>query len=418
MGPTQPVFDSTTATGYYNWPGNTLQSADNPLQVLNLAKSQGTTYRSVGNVQADYTLPFLAGLKATVNLGYDVAKITQQVFNPSALHGEIKSGQEGYGYRTDPTQLNTVLDAYLNYAAPLNAVPGNIDVTAGYSYAQSHTEFPSLTVTGLSTDILGINGFPTAQNTSPGSPNIQESKLISFFGRLNYNLNDRYLAGVNVRHDGSSRFGPGHAWGTFPAVSFGWRISEEPFMQGFKPVSDLKLRASWGKTGNQSFANYIQYVAYLYCNQQAQVQFGNQFVSTIRPGGVDRDIAWEQTSSYDVGLDYGLVGQRFSGSIDWYNKKTTGLIFVVLEPGQPVNSFFVCQQQYQNGKPVEGKYVSLADTIASSCDAASLRAYHDPAPKWILGHSSYLSYRNFDLSFTLRAWLGNYVHHKDRKSVV
>jgi len=207
---------------------------------------------------------------------------------------------------------------------------------------------------------------------------------------------------------------------------------------------------------------------------------------------VDRDIEWEQTSSYDVGLDYGLFGQRFSGAIDWYNKKTTGLIFVVptpagtnfsnfvtqnigsmknrgieaslsarvlqgdatglrwttdftvahntneltsisangaqqipvggvaggvgttievLEPGQPINSFFVCQQQYQNGKPVEGKYVSLADTIASGCDAASLRAYHDPAPKWILGHSSYLSYRNFDLSVTLRAWLGNYVYN-------
>jgi len=492
MGPTQPVFDSTTATGYYNWPGDNLQSADNPLQILSLAKSQGTTYRSVGNMQADYNLRFLAGLKATVNLGYDLTKITQQVFNPSALHAEIKSGEKGYGYRTDPTQLNTVLDMYLNYAASLNTVPGNIDVTAGYSYAQSHAEFPSLTVTGLSTDILGISGFPTAQNTSPGSPNIQESKLISFFGRLNYNLNDRYLAGLSVRHDGSSRFGPGHAWGTFPAVSLGWRISEEPFMKSFKPVSDLKLRASWGKTGNQSFANYIQYVAYLYGNAQAQVQFGNQFVSTIRPGAVDRDIAWEQTSSYDVGLDYGLLGQRFSGSIDWYNKKTTGLIFVVptpagtnfsnfvtqnigsmknqgieaslsarvlqgsasrlrwttdltvahntneltsisangaqqipvggvaggvgttievLEPGQPINSFFVCQQQYQNGKPVEGKYVSLADTIASGCDAASLRAYHDPAPKWILGHSSYLSYRNFDLSFTLRAWLGNYVYN-------
>jgi len=492
MGPTQPVYDSSAATGYYNWPGNNLTSADNPLQILNLAKSEGTTYRSIGNVQADYNLPFLAGLKATVNLGYDVAKITQQVFNPSALHAEIKSGERGYGYRTDPSQLNTVLETYLNYAAPLSKVPGNIDVTAGYSYAQSHAEFPSLTVTGLSTDILGINGFPTAQNTSPGSPNIQESKLISFFGRLNYNLNDRYLAGVSVRHDGSSRFGPSHAWGTFPAVSFGWRISEEPFLKAFTPISDLKLRASWGKTGNQSFANYIQYVSYLYGNGLAQVQFGNQFVSTIRPSGVDRNIEWEQTGSYDVGLDYGLFGQRFSGSIDWYNKKTTGLIFVVptpagtnftnfvtqnigsmknqgieaslsasllrggtsrlrwtadftvahntneltsisangaqriqvtgvaggvgttiqvLEPGQPINSFFVCQQQYQNGKPVEGKYVSLADTIASSCDAQSLRAFHDPSPKWVLGHSSYLSYHNFDLNFTLRAWLGNYVYN-------
>jgi TonB-dependent starch-binding outer membrane protein SusC len=490
MGPTQPVYDSTSATGYYNWPGT--PSADNPVEILNFAKAQGTTYRSIGNVQANYAPTFLGGVHANVNLGYDLTRVTSVTFNPSVLHSELRGGN-GFEYRADPNMLNTVLEMYLNYARPVNAVRGDVDLTAGYSYSQSHAEYPSLTLTGLSTNVLDINGFPQAANVTPGGPSIQDSKLISFFGRLTYNNSDRYLATVSVRRDGSSRFGPDNAWGVFPAASVGWRISRESFMQGIGGLSDLKLRGSWGKTGNQAFANYQQYVAYLFSNQQAQVQFGNQFISTIRPGAFDRNIKWEATSSYDVGLDYGFMDQKITGTIDWYVKNTSDLIFTVpacagcnfsnfyttnigsmrnrgtefslsaqmfnrsaglrwttdftaahntneltsinpaatgaqqilvggisggvgstiqvLEPGQPINSFFVCPQVYQNGKPLEGQFTSLAGTVVTACDARSLRAFHDPAPKWILGHSSYLSYGSWDMSFTLRAWLGNYVYN-------
>jgi TonB-dependent starch-binding outer membrane protein SusC len=493
MGPTQPVYDPNAPTGYYNWPGNTLQSADNPLQILNLAKNQATTYRSTGNAQAEYSVPFIQGLKGTINLGYDIAKVTQETFNPSVLHQEIKSGENGYDYRADNTLLNTILETYFNYATPLSGLPGNIDLTGGYSYAQAHGEYPSLTMTGLSTNLLGTNGVAPAQNVT-NFLFVEESKLISFFGRLNYNIGDRYLAAVSFRRDGSSKFGPGHQWGSFPAVSFGWRLSQEPFMQNFTSISDLKLRASWAKTGNSSFANYQQYAAFQPSNTGAQVQFGNTFVPTLRPAAVDPDIRWEATSGYDVGLDYGLFGQRVTGSIDWYTKKTTDMIFFtpiaagtnfsnflthnigsmrnrgiefsvsarvldrtdglrwtadftaahnsnellainpvagavqqilvggvaggvgttieVLEPGQPVFSFFVCQQAYQNGKPVENNYVNQADgTIVTGCSNTNRRAFHDPTPHWILGHTSHMTYRQFDLSFTLRAWLGNYVYN-------
>lgn len=492
MGPTQPVFDSTTTTGYYNWPGNSLQSADNPVQILNLAKSQGTTYRSVGNTQVDYSIPFIQGLKATVNLGYDVAKVTTETFNPSVLHQEIKNGENGFDYRNDNTELSTVLETYFNYATALSGLPGNIDVTGGYSYAKTHSEYPSVTLTGLSTNLLGTNGVPTAQNVT-NLLFVEESKLISFFGRVNYNIGDRYLAAVSVRHDGSSKFGPGHQWGTFPAVSFGWRLSEVPLFQRFTSLSDLKLRASWAKTGNASFANYQQYAAYQLSNSAAQVQFGSTFVPTWRPSAVDPDIRWEATSGFNVGLDYGLFGQRVTGSIDWYTKKTTDLIFntpiaagtnfsnflthnigsmrnrgielslsarvldrqgglrwtadftaahnsnellsinptagavqqilvggvaggvgtniQVLEPGQPVFSFFVCQQAYANGKPIENNYVQANGTVVTGCANTDRRAFHDPAPHWILGHTSRMTYRQFDLNFTLLAWLGSYVYN-------
>jgi iron complex outermembrane receptor protein len=488
MGPTQPVMDASTVTGYYDWPGNAVQSADNPVAILNLASALGTTYRSVGNARAEYSLPFIEGLEADVNLGYDVTKVTQKTFNPSTLHGESKSGEGGYAYRADRSQLNTVLESYLNYAHPLEVVPGNVDVTAGYSYAKSHGENPSFTATGLGTNLLTIDGFPPAQNMSPFL-DIQDSKLISFFGRLNYNLNDRYLVSLSVRRDGSSRFGKSNAWGTFPSAAVAWRISEEPFMSGISALSDLKIRASWAKTGNQSFSNYQQYATFQLGNPQAQVQFGDQFVSTARPSAVDPNIKWEETRSWDLGLDYGFLDQRFSGSIDYYRKNTDDLIFTVpvaagtnlsnflttnigsmknegvelslsarvldggerrigwtadfnashntneltrinpyagpaqqiltglvaggvgtfiqvLEPGEPINSFFVYKQKYQNGKPVEGEY-----DILPGDSAVQRRAFHDPAPKWILGHSSYLTYGKFDLSFTLRAYLGNYVYN-------
>ena len=491
MGPTQPIMDQSTTTGYYDWPGNTLQSPDNPVAILHLASALGTTYRSVGNARAAYSLPFIEGLKANVNLGYDVTKTTNRTFNPSTLHAESKSGEGGFQYRADGSQLNTVLDTYLDYAAPIDVIPGNVDLTAGYSYTRSHSEYPSVTATGLGTDLLGVSGFPTAQNVSP-SLTAPESKLISFFGRLNYNLNDRYLVSLSVRHDGSSRFGENHAWGTFPAAAVAWRISGEPFMSGLSALSDLKLRASWAKTGNQAFADYQQFSSFLVGNSQAQVQFGDQFISTVRPSAVDPNIKWEETRSWDIGLDYGFLDQRFSGSIDYYRKNTDDLIFTVpvaggtnlsnylttnigsmknegveaslsarildvgehrigwtadfnashntneltkinpfageaqqiltglvsggvgtfiqvLEPGQPINSFFVYKQKYANGKPVEGEYDNLGGDATINAD--DRRAFHDPAPKWILGHSSYFTYGKVNLSFTLRAYLGNYVYN-------
>jgi iron complex outermembrane receptor protein len=483
MGPTQPVTDPASTTGFYNWPGNSLQSADNPAEILGLATDKGTTYRSIGSVLASYRMPFLEALTANANLGFDVTEVNRSTFNPTALHSQLKAGTGGTLFTTNPSQLNAVLETYLNYVTSLPVLPGSVDLTGGYSYSRSHGEFPTLNESNLSTSLLGANGIPAAQ-TVRNTLNIQESKLISFFGRLNYNVNDRYLASLSLRRDGSSRFGAPNAWGNFPAVAVAWRVSQEPFISKHSSVSDLKVRASWGITGNQQFANYQQYAAYTLGDAQSQVQFGNTFVSTIRPAAVDPNIKWEQTKSYDVGLDWGFHDQRISGSIDWYNKSTSDLIFTVpvaagsnfsnflttnigsmknsgvevaldvrvidggrngfrwttnfnaahntneltsinpsaggaqkiltggiaggvgttievLQPGKPINSFYVFTQTYDaSGKPLQGKY---SDSIP--------RPFHDPAPKWNLGHTSALSYGKWDAGFTLRAWLGNYVYN-------
>ncbi len=503
MGPTQPVMDAANPTGYYEWPGNTLQSADNPVAILGLATDQGRTDRSVGNIQAEYDVPFVGALKAHLNLGYDLTNAQRETFSPRQLHSQLKAGGGGNVYRRNPSMLNKVLETYLNYAAPLGSLPGWVDLTGGYSYTDSHAEYPWFSASGLSTDLLNVHGVPGSQ-TSQNVQDIQESRLISFFGRLNYNLDDKYLLGVSVRRDGSSRFGPGNAWGVFPAASVAWRISEESFF-GDNIFSDLKLRASWGKTGNQSFANYQQYSTYLVSNDQAQVLFGDEYVSTIRPSASDPGIKWEETRSWDIGLDYSLFDGRLSGAIDYYVKDTEDLIFTVpvaagtnlsnflttnigsmknnglelsvsgdmmrsdadglnwsasfnasrntnelvsinpfagsaqqilvggvaggvgtliqvLEPGTPINSFFVYEHKRNaDGSPVwadtngdgtineQDLYVDQdGDGVVNVADR---RAFEDPAPKWIIGHTSNMTYGAFDLNFTLRAYMGNYVYN-------
>ena len=502
MGPTQPVADPTTSTGFYDWPGNKLTSADNPIAILELATDRGTTYRSVGSLQSAYRMPFMENLRGHVNLNYDVTRADRQTFTPSVLHSQKKSGQNGSDFRSNQSQTNTTLETYLDYAGRLSSVPGTFDITGGYLYGQSHAEYPWYLATGLSTDLLEGNGVAAAR-TIQNFQDIQESLLISFFGRVNYNFEDRYLLGASVRRDGSSRFGPSNAWGTFPAFSVGWRLSEEDFMRDVGTFSDLKLRASWAKTGNQAFANYQYFATYVLGDAQTQARFGNEYVATFRPSAYDPRIRWEETRSTDIGLDFGFMNQRITGTLDWYEKQTDDLIFnvpvaagtnlsnflttnigsmkntgtefsisagvlrgtrglnwtadftaarntnelisinpifgsdvsrqriptglvaggvgtfiQVLQPGQPVNSFYVYQHRRgADGRPVfaEGTGADTAMYVDQNDDGKINQddrvPYKQPAPKLMLGHSSYFSYGKFDLSASLRAYYGNYVYN-------
>ena len=507
MGPTQPVHDEASPTGFYEWvTTNKLTSADNPLAILELTRDEATTYRSFGNVRADYQLPFLQGLKANLDVGYDAGFAEREIFSPRLLQ-QSQNAAGGSDFRSSPTRVDAVLETYLTYAAPLGRSYGTIDVAGGYSASRSYGEYPEYRATDLSTDVLGGNGVVTAGSTQ-NTKSIQESKLVSFFGRLNYNYNDKYLASFTIRQDGSSRFGEGNEWGTFPSVAIGWRLSQESFLRNSSLFSDLKLRASWAYTGNQAFDNYQQYSTYLVGDAQSQVQFGNEYVSTIRPSAVDPNIRWEATNAYNLGLDFGLWSQRVSGTLEFYTKNTDDLIFTVpvaagtnlsnflttnigsmknkgfefslsarilgsagdglawtadfigshntneltsinpvfgenvasqrilvgdvaggvgtriqvLQPGIPINSFFV----YQHKRGADGKPLyedTNGDNTINERDlyedlngdgnvnVDDRRPFNDPAPKWIFGHSSYLSFKKFDFGFTLRAYTGNWVYN-------
>lgn len=503
FGPTQPMRDADRPTGFYEWPDPL--GPNNPLAELALVSDEGTTYRSVGNIQGEYRLPFLEALTATVNAGYDVTSAERRTFSPSTLQSQLEQGLGGTVNRQNPSVTSTVLEAYLNYATPVGGLGGTVDVTGGYSYESSRGDSASFLAQGLSTDLLGPDGVPAAELEEPFL-SIQESRLISFFGRLNYTLNDRYYATFSVRRDGSSRFGPDNAWGTFPSVAVAWRLSQEPVMERLTALSDLKLRASWGKNGNQAFANYQQFTTYVVGDGQSQAQFGDEFVATVRPSAVDPNIKWEETTSFNLGLDFGLFENRLTGSIDYYDKDTDDLIFTipvaagtnlsnfvttnigsmnnrgveltlnagildgrngslrwealfnaahntnelvhvnpiaggseqilvgevaggvgtriqVLQPGHPINSFFVYRHKRgPDGRPIyedtNGDDVineqDLYEEHGGDADVINQDdrvPFHSPDPDWILGHTSDIAYRNLDLSFTLRAYLGTYVYN-------
>lgn len=328
FAPTQPIFDEASPHGgFFEW-YDYQQAVNNPVAELALVIDEGTTYRSVGDIEGELAMPFLERLTGTVRLGYDVTKTDREIFRPSFLRGEAEGGTPGFVSRADNTAVNLLLDAFLNYGHRFDDLATDWDVTAGYSYDEGTAEFPYFEAQGLDFDLLGTSGIPAAEEVRT-SMWVDESKLISLFGRTNLTLRDRYLLTLSVRRDGSSRFGPDQEWGTFPSAAFAWRVSSEPFMQDVPALSDLKLRASWGKNGNQAFANYQQYSTYNLGESTAQYQFGDEFVSTIRPGAADPGIKWEETTSWNLGLDYGLLNDRFTGAVDYYFKETEDLIFRV-----------------------------------------------------------------------------------------
>lgn len=498
--PTQPIRTSTGS--YFEWADNL--APGNPLAELALISDRGTTYRSVGNLESKYHLPFIEGLSTTLNLGYDLASAKRTTFTPSVERSQIVSGNGGNFYRTTPSQVNTVLDLYGNYVRKFDEYRSDVDLTAGYSYERSRGDYPAITVNGLTSDLLGPNGIPASTKAPLPTLFVDESRLASFFGRVNYTLADKYLTTLSVRRDGSSKFGPSNQWGVFPAAAFAWRLSEEPFMKRFSQVSDLKLRLSWGVNGNQSFSNYLYTSSYTLGNGLAQAQFGDQWVTTIRPSAVDPNIKWEQTTSTNVGLDYGIVKNRVTGTVDYYAKKTKDLIFTVpvaggtnlsdfvttnigslqnhglelglnaqvlqggfhgltwnasfnastnsnkmlrinaggsgteqilvggiaggvgntievLQPGYAINTFLVYKHKMLDGKPVYSDVngdgtINEADLYEDIngdgiVNFSDRRPYKNPAPKWILAHTSQLGYRDFDASFTMRAYLGNYIYN-------
>ncbi|HSU14573.1 SusC/RagA family TonB-linked outer membrane protein [Longimicrobium sp.] len=331
--PTVPI---TVANGFFEQPFQ--QAPDNPVAQLAGVVDNGSTFRSIGNIEARYRMPFLEQLTGTLRTGYDYARSERRSFTPTTLHSQITSTTPGSAYRSNPSEQTGVIDAFLNYNNRIRA--SEIDVTGGYSYEETRGQYTSFTAKGLTSNLLGDNGVPTATQVVPFD-SIRDSRLASFFGRVNYTLKDRYLLTLSLRRDGSSRFGPRNQWGNFPAAALGWRVNEEPWFPEGTPLSELKLRGSWGVNGNQSFADYQWTSTYRYGDALSQVQFGDTFVTTIRPSAVDPNIKWEETTSTNVGFDYGLWDDRITGSVDYYVKDTKDLIFRTAVPAGTNLSNFV-----------------------------------------------------------------------------
>lgn len=488
--PTQPVYDPESKYGgYFEWlqpNGDPITIAtQNPVAMVEMLKDWSKVYRVLGNVQADYKFHFLPDLRANINIGTDRSASQGYIQVPDSARSNWRIDAQGNSIggsdaKYDQFKKNDLLDFYLNYAKEFGI--HRLDVMAGYSWQHFYRKG----------SYFETNAAQTITNTETDYET--ESYLVSFFGRLNYALMDKYLLTFTLRDDGSSRFAKKNRWGLFPSAAFAWKIKEESFLKNVDAVSDLKLRLGYGVTGQQNItsSDYPYLARYTYSEPTAQYQFGSEWITTLRPEGYDANLKWEETVTYNAGLDYGFLDNRLTGTIEYYVRETRDLINTIPVPagtnltnqiltnvgnltnkgielaitgrpvstenmfweigynvsfnkneitkltatddpnykgvfvggigggvgntiqihsvGYPANSFYVYEQVYdKDGVPIEGLYVDRTKDGKITADDKYM--YHKPSPDVMMGISSRFTYKNFDMSFTGRANLGNWVYN-------
>lgn len=293
----------------------------NPVGILRQYKSVSDVKRFVGNFDMDYTFHFLPDLRAHLTLGYDHAKGKGSVFVPAEAAQYFATGGRDYTYGPQKKD-NRLFTFYLNYAKDLSRIKSRIELTGGYDFQKwkSSTAFY---------EEYNVEG--KAQNATAAVDN--RHTLLSYYGRLNYTFASRYLLTATVRRDGSSRFSPDNRWSIFPSMALAWRLSEESFLKGNDVLSNLKLRFSYGQTGQQDGISDYSYIpVYTISQDGAEYLFGDSYYYTYRPEAYVSNLKWESTASYNVGLDFGLFNNRLSGELDYYTRKTKDLLATVPSP--------------------------------------------------------------------------------------
>ncbi|MDR2804671.1 MAG: TonB-dependent receptor [Dysgonamonadaceae bacterium] len=323
--PTIPVYSGSSEYGGYNEATNggnlVTRAVLNPLGILEERNSTSTVGRIIGNLDADYQMRFLPDLRAHVTLGYDYAQGEGKVYVPAEAAYAYSSGGRDYRYGPQKKE-NRLFTAYLNYNHLFPDIKSAFDATAGYDYQFWKSTAPTY-------EELNIAG--EAQSTSAASD--QRHLLLSLYARLNYSYDSRYLLTATVRRDGTSRFSKNNRWGTFPSLAFAWRLTEETFLKNNGMLSDLKLRLSYGATGQQDgIGNYGYLPVYTYGQDGAQYLFGNQYYYTYRPEAYNSDLKWESTTAYNAGIDFAFLNGRIAGSLDYYARKTKDLLAIVPTP--------------------------------------------------------------------------------------
>lgn len=321
--PTQPVYADNQFGNYFEWTQGAVPNPNaprNPVSLIRLNNNNGKTERSIGNIRLDYSFHFLPELHANLNLGYDVSKGYGRISIPTFAAQSFAT--EGSRSQSLSEETNKIAEFYLNYAK--NVGISRIDATAGYGYYDNATtgyNFPSYRATG-------------AVQTTPVFPfGVEQNKLLSYYGRLVYTLNDKYILSGTMRADASSKFSQDNRWGYFPSVGLTWRVIGENFLKDSKVLSDLKLRLSYGQTGNKDGIGNYDYLAKYYANSNTgQYQLGNVFYNYYTPAAYDPDLRWESTTTYNAGIDYGFAGGRISGSVDAYYKETKDLLSTINIP--------------------------------------------------------------------------------------
>ena len=489
FNPTIPVYSGNDKYGGYNealdadgYPVNA--GVRNPRGLVDLYDSKSKVSRFIGSMDVDYKVHFLPELKLHATVGADYAKGDGTIYVPAyaaqSYNKDESLGGSDYKYGPQKNE-NRLLTLYANYAKYFEDIKSNVDLTAGYDYQYWKSTTP-----------LYYTKSAAGTTLSTVKASDYRHVMLSYYGRINYSFDGKYLLTATVRRDASSRFSKDTRWGTFPSVALGWTLTEEPWLKNQKVLSNLKLRASYGVTGQQEgIGNYNYLPVYTYSVTGAEAFINGQYINTYRPEAYVSDLKWETTTSWNFGLDFGFLDGRIGGAIDFYTRKTKDLLasvptaagtnfsktiltnvgnvdskgievslnatpiqtkdwewnlsynftwqnmkvknlsltkggsqtnvkvgpsidayqFQVLSEGYEPYMFYVYHQLYDSktGKPIEGAYADLNND--GEINESDLYRYHSPAPKYIMGLSTSLRYKQLTLGMSFRANIDNYVYN-------
>ncbi len=373
LDPTKPVKSADGSYGgYWAWLQSNgdpvVQGTANPVSQLELTDDKSNANRVYGNMQFDYTLPFLPDLRANLNLSYDYSKNDGTYKVPPYAAWSYNSSQGGGSDNVYNNEHKNMLgDFYLNYVKDVASIQSRFDVTAGYSL-QYFYDYSTSDNSNVPVIIDPATGDSTGQEyVQEHFEDGSEYYLESFFGRLNYMFNEKYLLTLSVRQDGSTRFASDNRNALFPAVALGWKLNEEAFLADSKVITQLKLRLGWGKTGQQAVDGAYDYLGrYTYGQPLAMYPFGNTYYITLRPEGYNADLKWEETTTWNVGLDYAFLNDRIYGSVDYYVRQTTNLLsYVPVPAGSNLSNYITKNIGALENRGVEfainGKIISKPD---------------------------------------------------------
>ena len=489
FNPTIPVYSGNNSYGGFNealdadgYPVNA--GVRNPRGLVDLYDSKSKVSRFIGSMDVDYKVHFLPDLKLHATIGADYAKGDGTIYVPGYAAQSFNKDESlsGSDYKYGPQKNeNRLITLYANYAKYFENIKSNVDLTAGYDYQFWKSTTPlyyTKSAAGITLSTVKASDY--------------RHVMLSYYGRVNYSFDGKYLLTATVRRDASSRFSKDTRWGTFPSVALGWTLTEEPWLKNQKVLSNLKLRASYGITGQQEgIGNYNYLPVYTASVAGAEAFINGHYITTYRPESYVENLKWETTTSWNFGLDFGFLNGRIGGAIDFYTRKTKDLLasvppaagstfsktiltnvgnvdskgievslnatpiqtkdwewnlsynftwqnmkvknlsltqggsqtnvkvgpsidayqFQVLSEGYEPYMFYVYHQLYdpETGKPIEGAYADLNND--GEINDADLYRYHSPAPKYIMGLSTSLRYKQLTLGMSFRANIDNYVYN-------
>jgi len=328
FNPTRPIFvtDPVTLLPTYYETGTGRQSVRNPVALAEQLQDVGRSTLTLGNVSAD--LDLLPSLTGTVNVGVNRTDGTRSTYWPRISPAGAEFSGRALQSNRDNTLVN--LSTFLNFR-PQFSTRHSFDLLGGYEFSEYTLSEFGAEARNFLTDAFGYNRLESGASLRPPTSYREESRIVGFFSRANYSLLDRYFLTASIRRDGSSRFGTGNKWAVFPAVSGSWRISEEGFMR-LGPLSELRLRAGWGRLGNPAVPPYASLLL-LSADAGSRYVFGGTAVTGVAPfRNPNPDLRWEETDQTNVALDYGFLNNRFTGSLEYYVKNTRDLLLEVAVP--------------------------------------------------------------------------------------